>query len=180
MTTRTRTQGGPRSPAKGKSLIRSLNRAATRASKTKPVEASGRVPEPSACESCGAIFSKRVWRQGRRVTLAFLERINWTTCPACEQVRRATGLGRLLLRGDLAKDEEASIRRRIANVVARATHTQPERRMISIERRGDVTEVLTTSQKLAHRIAREIQKAFGGRVTYAWSDDGSLFATWRH
>ena len=180
MTTITRTQGRPLSP-KGKGLIRSLNRASTRANKVAPVEAAaGRFPEPSACEGCGAIFSKRVWRQGRRVTVAFLEGVNWTTCPACEQTRRATGLGRLLLRGDLPVAEEARIRRRIANVVARATHTQPEHRVSSIERRGNVIEVLTTSQKLAHRIAREIQKAFGGRVTYAWSDDGSLFATWRH
>jgi hypothetical protein len=37
--------------------------------------------------------------------------------------------------------------------------------------------VLTTSQKLAHRLAHELKKAFGGGVTYAWSDDGSLFAT---
>jgi NMD protein affecting ribosome stability and mRNA decay len=180
MAKRTRTETRPRSPAKGKGLIRSLNRASARTTKAKPVEVSaGRFPEPSACEKCGAIFSKRVWRQGRRVTAALLERANWTTCPACEQTRLATGLGRLLLRGNHALNQEEGIRRRIANVTARAMRTQPERRVSSIERRGDVIEVLTTSQKLAHRLAHEIQKAFGGRVTYAWSDDGSLFATWR-
>ena len=42
-------------------------------------------------------------------------------------------------------------------------------------------EVLTTSQKLAHRIARELEKAFGGKAAYSWSDDdGSLFATWQY
>jgi hypothetical protein len=40
--------------------------------------------------------------------------------------------------------------------------------------------VLTTSQKLAHRIARELQKAFGGRARYTWSDqNGSLTAIWQ-
>ena len=34
---------------------------------------------------------------------------------------------------------------------------------------GSALEVLTTSQKLAHRIATELRKAFGGRTTYAWS-----------
>jgi hypothetical protein len=38
--------------------------------------------------------------------------------------------------------------------------------------------VLTTSQKLAHRLAHELKKALGGRVAYNWSDDGTLFATW--
>lgn len=38
-----------------------------------------------------------------------------------------------------------------------------------------------TSQKLAHRLVREIEKAFGGRSSYRWSDtDGSLTATWAH
>jgi hypothetical protein len=41
-----------------------------------------------------------------------------------------------------------------------------------------VLEVLTTSQKLAHRIVHELRKAFRGRARYAWSADGSLLATW--
>ena len=40
-----------------------------------------------------------------------------------------------------------------------------------------LTEVLTTSQKLAHRIAREVAKAFGGKPRFSWDDeDGSLLA----
>lgn len=42
-----------------------------------------------------------------------------------------------------------------------------------------VVVLLTTSQKLAHRIAHELEKAFGGRTTYAWLDDGCLEARWR-
>jgi hypothetical protein len=45
--------------------------------------------------------------------------------------------------------------------------------------RGPALEVLTTSQKLAHRVGRELQKAFGGSVSYAWSDrGGELLAVW--
>jgi hypothetical protein len=43
---------------------------------------------------------------------------------------------------------------------------------------ADGLDVLTTSQKLAHRIVRELKKLFRGRTTYRWSDDGSLFAVW--
>jgi len=164
----------------GKGLIRSLNRASTQSNKARPAEGGrGRLPEPSGCERCGAIFSRRVWRQGRRVTAALLEKVHWTTCPACEQTSRATGLGRVVLRGAYVATHEGAVRRRIANVAARAAYTQSQRRVSSIEWRDDALEVLTTSQKLAHRIVRELEKAFGGRVTYAWSDDGSLFATWR-
>jgi hypothetical protein len=62
-------------------------------------------------------------------------------------------------------------------VASHAEFTQPERRLVSIEWKGSELEVLTTSQKLAHRIATELRKAFGGRTTFAWShDDGSLLA----
>ena len=60
-----------------------------------------------------------------------------------------------------AIDEDA-VRRRIANVAARARATQPQRRVVDIARRNGALEVLTSSQKLAHRVARELEKAFGG------------------
>ena len=47
-------------------------------------------------------------------------------------------------------------------------------------RKASVLEVLTTSQKLAHRITHELKKTFGGRTSYKWSDsDGALYTTWR-
>ena len=82
--------------------------------------------------------------------------------------------------GPLAPDIESEVWRRIVNVEARARHTQPERRTVRIDREREGIEVLTTSQQLAHRIARELEKAFGGRAHYTWSDrDGSLEATWQ-
>lgn len=47
-------------------------------------------------------------------------------------------------------------------------------------RRAIEGEVLTASQKVAHRIVHELKKAFRGRTSYRWSDrDGSLLATWQ-
>jgi hypothetical protein len=169
----------PPNSRRGKGIIRSLNRTGVRAKKAHAGEsATGRLAEPSACERCGAIFSRRVWRRPRQVTPALLERAQWTTCPGCAQAKEQSGFGRIVVRGSYAATHDAAVRRRIANTTARAGVTQPERQLSSIERRGDVLEVLTTSQKLAHRIVRELKKAFGGRASYAWSDDGTLFATW--
>jgi hypothetical protein len=69
------------------------------------------------------------------------------------------------------------ISRRIRNVERRAEYTQPERQVLSNIWKGNALEVLTTSQKLAHRIAREVAKAFGGKPRFSWDDeDGSLLA----
>jgi hypothetical protein len=88
-------------------------------------------------------------------------------------------MGRVLIRGPYGAAHEAAIRRRIDNVTARAAYTQPQHRVSAIERRGSALEILTTSQKLAHRIVRELCKALGGRAAFAWSDDGTLLATWQ-
>jgi hypothetical protein len=112
------------------------------------------------------------------VTKSFLDRVTWTQCPACQQAFSDEYWGRVVIRGRYAVDQEAVIRQRIANVDAQAQLTQPERRLISTERDGAVLEVLTTSQKLAHRIVHELKKTFRGRASYKWSDDGSLFAVW--
>jgi NMD protein affecting ribosome stability and mRNA decay len=163
----------------GKALIRSQTRGQVGTGKRKLVEGRrGRLPEPSACERCGAVFSRRVWHRPAAVGHALLARVRWTTCPACEEAKHEEYHGRVLIRGDAGRTHEALIRRRIANVVERAGSTQPERRLVSMERRGDTLEVLTSSQKLAHRIVHELKKLLGGRATYSWSEDRSLFATW--
>ena len=89
-------------------------------------------------------------------------------------------MGRVRLEGSYVPAHAAELRRRVANVAARAAYTQPGRRVLEVLARGRALEVLTTSQELAHRIAHEIEKAFRGKATYRWSDvDGRLLATWR-
>jgi len=130
------------------------------------------------CERCGAVFSRRAWRRDHKVTDALLQRAVWSECPACKEVRSGEYWGRVLVRGAFAAANEAVIRRRIRNVAKQARLTQPERQLVSAARDGNVLEVLVTSQKLGHRIVHELKKAFGGRASYKWSDDGSLFAVW--
>jgi len=165
--------------SRGKSVVRSGNRRGTAAHKLTPAERqTRRLQEPTVCRHCGAVFSRRVWRRDRVVTHALLARAAWTVCPACKQAGRGEYWGRVVVKGEYAKAQEEAIRRRIANIDARARVTQPQRRVISAERDGSILEVLTTSQKLAHRIVHELKKSFRGRASYKWSDDGSLFAVW--
>jgi hypothetical protein len=166
--------------SKGKGLIRSLNRKGAAASKKPAVARRGRVfREPSACERCGAIYERSRWRRGGRLAGEFLAKVVWVECPACAESRSGLAYGKVIISGAFARDHLELIRRRIANVERRAGFTQPERKVLSSDWDGKQLEVLTTSQKLAHRIARELEKLFGGRARYSWAgDDGSLFATW--
>jgi hypothetical protein len=106
-----------------------------------------------------------------------MDKAEWVRCPGCEQAAAGEYHGRVLIAvGDRAGLDAISTR--IANVERRAQSTQPERRVVASNWDGETLEVLTTSQKLAHRIAREVEKAFKGRAHFSWSDDdGTLLAT---
>lgn len=168
----------------GKGRIRSLSRRGTRASKGPAIARLNlKFHEPTICERCGAVYHKRTWRRAGALPADLMKNAEWACCPACVQVDRGEAYGRVLLRGEYLAANRNAIRRRIQNVSRRAAFTQPERKLVALNWDGSLNalEVLTTSQKLAHRIACEIQKAFGGQVGYSWSDgDGGLLATWWH
>lgn len=164
-----------------KALIRTLNRKGTEKSHKPPVarKAAKPLPDPSCCERCGSLFHRQVWRRAGARPFALLETVNWTVCPACLMFERGEYFGRVVVSGEFARLHEQEIRARIDNVAERAMFTQPQRRVVSAERDGTVFEVLTTSQKLAHRIVQELKKTWRGTARYSWSpDDGCLYATW--
>lgn len=159
---------------------RGLDHRGVRTDKSPPVSGEYSYPDPAVCAGCGAVYTRKTWRSAPRRRLeAFLEGAERVSCPACRQVGAGRAYGRVQLRGEWLAEHAEEVRRRIAAVEARARHTQPERRLVAIVPQGKGLELMTTSQKLAHRVAHELQKAFGGSTTYAWSDrDGSLRATW--
>lgn len=151
----------------------------TRTVKSPPVSGEYAYPEAAVCAGCGAVYVRKTCRLGGPRRLFAPRQEERVSCPACRQVREGRAYGRVLLSGEWVAEHEEEVRHRIRSVESRARHTQPERRRVGIAPQGDGLEVTTTSQKLAHRLTRELEKAFGGSTSHAWSDhDGSLWATW--
>lgn len=163
-----------------KALIRSLDRRGARSNMSPPLAQKQPPPaDPSVCDICSSVYTARTWRH-RPIPEKLLSAASWTVCPACKQLKSGKYFGRVLIRECDALPNLPAIRARIANVERRAEFTQPERRIVASVFYGSTLVVLTTSQKLAHRIARELQKAFGGRARYTWSDkDAALTAVWQ-
>jgi NMD protein affecting ribosome stability and mRNA decay len=157
---------------------RMLVRRGTRDDKAPRVVRSAARPEEGAiCRGCDAVYRRKTWR---RRPLLPSDRLSAARvlCPACHQVRSRRSFGEVVLRGP-AVEGRRDILRRIRHIAERAVFTQPERRVVAIEPRADGVHVLTTSQKLAHRVAVELTKAFGGHARYAWSDRGGrLYSVW--
>jgi NMD protein affecting ribosome stability and mRNA decay len=169
------------SRAGGKERVRGFVVRRARAHQSPAPKLKGPLPDDlTACERCGDVFHRKTWRRSpARVTHALLAQAAWSVCPACRQVGAGEFFGRVVLRGSYVAANEPEIRRRLRHVEERARHTQPDRRIVRIRRRDGGLEVLTTSQKLAHRFAHELKKAFKGRTSYSWSDrDRRLYATW--
>lgn len=166
----------------GKGLIRALDRVGSRSDRSPAVaRKAAAAPEQTLCGGCGAVFTKKTWRRSPgRLRDALAAGGFPGVCPACRQVVTGQAFGRVVLEGEYVESHAADLLRRIRNVAARAAFTQPERRIIGMTVQGTTIEVLTTSQKLAHRITRELAKAFQGTASYHWSDgDGRLLAVWR-
>lgn len=161
---------------------RALDHRGVKSDKSPRVAAERAYTDGTVCADCGAVYARKTWRRGRQgVKMTLTPKAATSPCPACLQVKDGRSYGRVILRGAWLKSHEDEVRRRIANVEARARHTQPERRVVEIGRAKDGLEVMSTSQKLAHRLVREMEKAFGGSSSYRWSDhDGSLTAIWAH
>lgn len=160
-----------------KALIRSLSRRRSRSDKSPLIAQKRTFSDPSICDHCGAVYTARTWRRGRSLTGEFMAKAQWVKCPGCEQTASGEYHGRVLIELSDGTSRDG-ILARIANVERRAQITQPERQIVSLNWNGNTLEVLTTSQKLAHRIAHEVEKAFGGRAHFSWSDDdGTLRAS---
>jgi hypothetical protein len=172
MKTATNRKGG------GKGLIRSLDRRGARSDMSPPVTRKATFADPSVCDRCGAVYSNRTWRRGRSLPAELSSAKAWVVCPGCAQAEsKDEYYGRVLVEVPESDTLRHEIAARIKNVEGRAKSNQPERQIVSTTWEGNQLEVLTTSQKLAHRIVHEIAKAFGGKPRFQWSDqDGTLFA----
>jgi NMD protein affecting ribosome stability and mRNA decay len=170
-------------PGRGdKGRARALVRVGTRTDHRSAAAVRGApTPDQTLCGGCGAVFVRKTWRRSPgRLDEAADPGASIGVCPACRRARSGIYVGIVRLQGSYVAAHEQELLRRIENVSARAEFTQPERRLLDVVPLKSGLEVRTTSQRLAHRIARELEKTFQGTVTYRWSpDEGSLLATWR-
>ena len=130
-------------------------------------------PEAGICPDCRAINRKKRWYVDPE-EYALLKRSGapLRRCPACRKIADAFPSGVLTLRGRFLTTH----RREILTV---ARNEEKRARGINPLERDDGMEILTTDEKLAQRIGREIRKAFRGTLDYKWSEDANLLRlTW--
>jgi NMD protein affecting ribosome stability and mRNA decay len=127
------------------------------------------------CPECHAISRKKRWHLNE-AEYASLARTGAVLrrCPACRKIADGFPSGVVTLRGGFLRTHRDEILAIVRNEERRARDTNPLERIMAIRERDGSVEVLTTDEKLAQRIGREIRKAYHGTASYKWSEDASL------
>lgn len=142
---------------------------------TDPYKPRKGAPEVGVCPTCHAISRKKRWYLDEK-EYASLATAGATTrpCPACRKIADGFPAGVVTLRGAYLRTHRDEILRLVRNEEERSRGINPLERIMEIREGGDGMEILTTDEKLAQRIGREIRKACRGAVVYRWSEDTKL------
>lgn len=135
--------------------------------------------EPAKCKICGALYTKRRWVSANTVQdvneQLQLREYKTVICPACEQMKNKTAAGFLYLEGAFLNDHREEIERLLKNEAERAAGDNPLARIMSLEtnEKGQLI-IKTTTEHLAARLGKAVEKAFCGNVRYDFSHENKL------
>jgi hypothetical protein len=153
MTSKARTQAAkPRAPRKNRVIL-------TQGSRQDTYRLRGKLPEPTVCPECTAVFHKGRWTWGKRPADAHEH-----LCPACNRIHDKFPAGWITLSGPylaahrdellgLARNEEAA---------QRADH--PLSRIMALDEKPDRVTITTTDPHLPRRIGEALHRAHDGEL----------------
>lgn len=127
--------------------------------------------ELSYCKKCGLVYRQKRWIMDPAET----ERVQADpsagkiVCPACQRMRDEVPGGYLTLMGGYLQQHEVEILELIKNTESKSRKKNPLGRIMAIRQEDGVLTILTTEDKLAQKLGRDIFKAHSGQLNYQWS-----------
>ena len=139
-----------------------------------PYRAKEKLPEPTVCPGCGAVYRKGRWTWTSAPVGA-----NAEPCQACRRVDDAYPAGVATLRGGFLTKHRREILNLARNQEALEKGEHPLHRIMAVEDRNKEIEITTTDIHLPRRIGQALHNAYQGALDLHYDEDGYFVrVTW--
>jgi NMD protein affecting ribosome stability and mRNA decay len=139
--------------------------------------------DPTVCPDCKLIYHNKRWVRNEELLEKFLKdkkSIDYKKCPACRKTQDDYPLGILRLSGSYIKSKRIEILNLIRNEAEFEEKRNPLARIMKIEEEDNGLLIKTTTESLARRLGRAVNKAHHGEISYIFSDTQKfLRVEWR-
>jgi NMD protein affecting ribosome stability and mRNA decay len=128
-----------------------------------------KLPEPTVCPQCGAVFHEGRWQWLPKPAGAHEE-----MCPACHRIHDEFPAGYVTVGGSFFKDHREELMHLARNEEARARAEHPLKRIMKIENLDDSIEITTTDIHLARGIGEALHHAYQGELEFRYNEQENL------
>jgi NMD protein affecting ribosome stability and mRNA decay len=133
-----------------------------------------KLPEPTVCPQCGAVFHEGRWHWAPRPSPAHEE-----LCQACHRVNDRYPAGELTIAGAFAMRHKDEILHLARHQEEQEKAEHPLHRIIGIEERADGIVVRTTDIHLPRRIGEALRHAYQGELAFHYEEEAYFIRlTW--
>ncbi|OHC66632.1 MAG: ATPase [Rhodocyclales bacterium RIFCSPLOWO2_02_FULL_63_24] len=129
----------------------------------------GKLPEPTVCPQCRAVFRKGRWRWAEAPQNAHA-----VTCPACHRLNDKYPAGFVSLSGPFFSAHRDEIMRLVRNQEQRERQGHPLKRILGIEEQDAAALVTTSDIHLARGIGDALHHAYQGELEFHHKADENL------
>ena len=139
-------------------------------------KAKGKLPEPTVCPQCGAVFHEGRWQWRPAPANAHKE-----TCPACHRIHDHYPAGFLTMTGEFFHAHRDEIMHLVHNHEHHEREEHPLKRIMAVEEKDGATLVTTTDIHLARGIGEALHHAYQGELQFHYNPEQNLLrVNWAH
>lgn len=128
-----------------------------------------KLPEPTVCPKCGAVFHKGRWTWETQPAQAHAE-----MCPACHRIQDKYPAGFLTLEGPFLQEHKEELLHLARNEETKEKGEHPLHRIIHMEEKDESILITTTDIHLPRRIGEALRRAYEGELDFHYIEESNI------